>query len=128
MAELRPKRTVFLIDDNETILDVLGQILEKRDYHVLTARSAREAEEVWRLNRLTINAVVSDKWLSEKENSTAILKLFQQDSPDVPIILMTGYPLQDQEERSRVCEGINYLPKPFSPSDLFQALDFLIGK
>jgi DNA-binding NtrC family response regulator len=126
--EARHKRTVFLIDDNETILDVLGQILEKRNYVVLTARTAQEAGLVWRANRGSIQAVVSDKWLSEKENSTALLKEFQLDSPDIPIILMTGYPLQDQEERSRVCEGINYLPKPFSPSDLFQALDFLIGK
>lgn len=111
-----------MIDDNETILDVLVSILETQGYEVLTARDASEAHETWSGNRNRICAVVSDKWLSETENSNGLLQSFQKDMPNVPIIVMTGYSHNDPNAR----EGVNYLPKPFSPSELFKALDSMI--
>jgi DNA-binding NtrC family response regulator len=122
MGEKRHQTTVLLIDDNETVLDVVGLLLAQRDYTVLTARDACEAEQIWSQNRGRINAVVSDKWLNEKENSSRLLNSFQKDEPNVPIILMTGYPHQDENAR----QGFNYLPKPFSPSELFKALDAML--
>jgi two-component system cell cycle sensor histidine kinase/response regulator CckA len=114
-------QTVLLIDDDEGILEVLGLILKRRCFDVLTARNQQEAMAVWKQNQSNISFIVSDRFLSLQEDSSRLLTSFKKDCPEIPIVVMSGFP-PDDESNLLSFPAHRYLTKPFQPFELFDTL------
>jgi DNA-binding NtrC family response regulator len=126
MVNLHGKGTVLLIDDDHAIVDVLGHFLQRRGYDTLKAYNAEEAQSLWNIRRATISAVICDKWLNASYTSSELLRGFAQDNPSLPVVIMSGDPYDDTDQKFVVRDGFNYLPKPFEPNDLFELLECAI--
>jgi DNA-binding NtrC family response regulator len=124
-AEHRP--CVLLIDDEATLLEMLGMLLKKRGYEVLTASTVSVARIAWTLHKARIAAVISDTWLSSTENTNALLTMFKQEIPDIPIIVTSGFLEGVDATVEWNKRRINYLPKPFDTIVMFEALEALTG-
>jgi DNA-binding NtrC family response regulator len=116
-------RTVFVIDDDQAILEVLGLLLKRWNFAVVVANNLESAAEVWRANRDRITAVVSDKCLKVGEDCSPFLRQIHVERPELPLIVMSGYSQDESEPFMTEWEGMRYLTKPFEPSELFRALD-----
>lgn len=82
-----PVRTILLVDDEPSILQVRSLIFESLGYSVLTAESGEEALEILRTH--PVDAVVLDylmPGLNGEETAIGIRRL----QGDVPIVLSSG--------------------------------------
>ncbi len=119
--------TILLVDDEEMIIDVGVQILEKMGYGVLTARQGREAIEVYQQNRQKIAMVILDLVMPGMGGGEVYDRLKEMD-PKVKVLLSSGYSLDGQatEILKRGCDG--FIQKPFNLMELSQKLKQLITK
>ncbi len=117
--------TILLVDDEEMIINVGVQILEKMGYEVLTARQGREAIEVYQQNRQKVVMVILDLIMPGMGGGEVYDRLKEID-PNVKVLLSSGYSLDGQatEILKRGCDG--FIQKPFNLMELSQKLRQLI--
>lgn len=118
---MRGTETVLLVDDEDLVIDVGEQVLERLGYTVLVARSGYDALTVYEQNRNRIDLVILDLVMPEMSGSEAYDRLKTLD-PDITVLLSSGYSLNEQanEILARGCNG--FIQKPFSMSKLSQKL------
>ena len=118
---LKGSETVLLIDDEEMILDVGHDLLEKLGYEVLAAKSGTEAVEIYRTNQGKIDIVILDMVMPEMGGGDAYEKLKEID-PGVKVLLSSGYSIDSQASKilSRGCDG--FIQKPFDIMSLSSEL------
>ena len=109
--------TILLVDDEEMILDVGKAMLEKLGYRLMTAKSGREAITVVAASGEAIDLVILDLIMPEMDG----IKTFdwiRRIEPHIPVMLSSGYALDDQADdiMRRGCRG--FIQKPFSLSEL----------
>ena len=71
--------TILLVDDEEIIIDVSVQLLEKLDYEVLVARNGTEAIEVYKQNKDKVAIVILDMVMPEMGGGEAYARLKEID-------------------------------------------------
>jgi len=83
-------KTVLCVEDDELELEARKRLFESAGFRVLQARSKAEALDVFRSN--SIDAVVLDYWLSGLGgNGTAVAEEIKRKSPDIPVLMLSGY-------------------------------------
>jgi CheY-like chemotaxis protein len=119
--------TILLVDDEEMIIDVGTQILQKLGYEVLTARHGKDAIEVYQQNRQKVAMVILDLIMPEMSGGETYDRLKEMD-PNVKVLLASGYSLDGQatEILNRGCDG--FIQKPFQLKDLSEKLRQIILK
>ena len=119
--------TILLVDDEEMIIDVGAEILQKLGYEVLTASNGIEAIEVYRQNRQKVAMVILDLIMPQMGGGETYDRLKEVD-PQVKVLLSSGYSLDGQatEILKRGCDG--FIQKPFSMEDLSRKLRQIITK
>ena len=118
--------TILFVDDEEEILAVSEEILQTLGYQALVARNGREALEIYRNNRNSIDLVILDMimpGMSGGETHDALRKI----DPHVRVLLSSGYSLDGQanEILQRGCDG--FLQKPFDITALSIKLKEILG-
>ena len=117
---------ILIIDDEETSLDILRQILEIEGYEVVEARNGQEGIEIFR--KQSFDLVITDLVMPVKDGLKTILELRQTD-PDIPVIAISGGGVIDKERYLSVAgyiDRVTTLPKPFNRLDLVDSVHRLI--
>ena len=112
--------TVLAVDDNVLVLMNLAAMLEDLGHLVLTASGAGEALAA--LASAKPNLVITD-YAMPRANGLQLAEAIHELSPDMPVILATGY-----DETPGACAGLLRLSKPFLQSDLAQAIRIATGE
>ncbi|MBW2119279.1 MAG: PAS domain S-box protein [Deltaproteobacteria bacterium] len=109
--------TVLLVDDEDMILDVGEQLLEKMGYTVLIARSGKGAIDIYEKKKDKIDLIILDMIMPEMSGGDTFDRL-KQISPDTKVLLSSGYSINGQanEILGRGCDG--FIQKPFSMEEL----------
>ena len=121
-AELhRAKETVFLIDDDDMIVDVGEQILNSSGYDVVSAKSGKEAIEVYKENHSRIDMVILDMILPDMGGGDTYDRL-KEINPEVKVLLASGYDIdyQGRDIMERGCDG--FIQKPFNMNELLEKI------
>ncbi len=109
--------TILLVEDNAPAREATKAILEMMGYRVMVAADGRAGLELFAQHADTIDLVVSDLMMPEMGG----MELYQQvrsTKPAVNMMIVTGYPLE-QEGRSLLEQGIvDWLQKPFTVKQL----------
>lgn len=113
------KRKILVVDDEVMIRRVLKRFFDKEGYETFEATSEKTAIEMFRLNR-PFDAVLCDISLSG-DDGWKVVEYVQRAHPSTPIMVMSGA-IQDGV-RTDLTFSILY--KPFSPSELIEALEKL---
>lgn len=126
-------QTVLVLEDDESSRFVLREILEHGGFTVLSSTGLNDAVEVCRTHSEGINLLVCDVVLRGPGGPEGIRQL-RQLRPDMAILFVSGYPLEQLENRGMV-EGVNrppgrtdFLQKPFSAKDLLRTVHRLIDQ
>ncbi len=118
---LRTQRTfrVLVVDDEEIARRNLEHILSKEGYLVATAASGVEALAL--LAQRSFDVVLTDLKM-EKVNGLELLATVKETSPDVEVILITGYATVDSAVRAMKQGASDYIAKPFQLDEVRAAI------
>ncbi len=114
--------TVFLVDDENLIIDVASEMIRFLGYDVLVAASGNEALDVYTKNKDTIDIVILDMIMPDMDGEATYDKLKEID-PHSKVILSSGYGLDGkaQEIMDRGCNG--FIQKPFKMAELSSKIE-----
>jgi PAS domain S-box-containing protein len=109
--------TILLVDDEEIVIEVVGQIMESLGYNVFVARSGQEAIEIYWGRKKEIELVVLDMVMPKMSGGVTFERL-KGINPNVKILLSSGYSVDGQasELLKRGCNG--FIQKPFNIKEL----------
>lgn len=119
--------TLLLVDDEDVIVDVGREMLTALGYEVLLARSGREAIEVYEKNKDKIALVILDMVMPDMGGGDAY-DILKDMNPDIMVLLSSGYSINGRatEILERGCDG--FIQKPFSMSQLSEAIRKILDK
>jgi len=113
--------SILLAEDNETTRTLGREILEEFGYSVIEAVDGVDALEKFRAQRERIGLVILDAIMpnmSGREAHDAIRSI----APDMRVLFCSGYAKDVLISQGGLEEGMNYLPKPFTPKELLMTI------
>jgi PAS domain S-box-containing protein len=118
--------TILLVDDDVTVLEVGGMMLQRLGYDVVEAGSGKEAVALYEEKRETIDLVILDMIMPELGGG-ATFDQIKQINPGVKVLLSSGYSREGQanEIMARGCRG--FIQKPFTLEELSQKTGEIVG-
>jgi DNA-binding NtrC family response regulator len=119
--------TVLLVDDEEIVIGVGKQMLEKLGFSVLTAANGKEAIDIYRNNKDRIGLVVMDMIMPGMGAGDTYEQL-QAIDPGIKVLLSSGYGVDEQtnEILQRGCKG--FIQKPFNMQVLSDKIEEVMKK
>jgi len=113
--------TVLVIDDEKEVRNITARILERAGLTVLVAGDGLEGLSVFRERQKRIGVVVMDMTMP-RMGGLVSAKALRSLRPDLPIVLMSGFSVEEATFQSAGL-GINgFVQKPFKPRDLLGAV------
>jgi len=116
----RQQKKILVVDDEPSVTDSLRLILGDAGYEVLTVHSFAESTNI--LQRTEVDLVITDLRLSDATGIDLITHV-KTNTPDVEVILMTGYGSIDVTIEAIKAGAYYYLEKPYTPDRLFALVD-----
>ena len=117
--ELR-KENILIVDDDIDILELLQRHLQSMDYHTYKAVSVKEA--LFILKDTFIDLLITDIQMPEIDG-LQLLKFANEHYPEIPKLVVTGYPSIEGTLEVIKSGATDYLTKPFTKSELKEAID-----
>jgi len=110
--------SVLVVEDDKGVRSTVRRILRAAGYDVVVAASADAAFDLFGQLRGAFDAVITDVQMPGM-NGVELAVSLRKLRPDLPIVLMSGH-----FDATSVgdCEDVEFVPKPFKPSDLTSAL------
>ena len=123
----RGSGTILLVDDEEDVLNMTEKVLQLNGYDVITADDGPGAIETFKSRSGEVSAVVIDLIMPDMpgdETSREIRKI----SPEVPIILLSGYHEIDAAEMKDEFGITAVIRKPYRIDAFLKTLQGIIEK
>ncbi|MCA8938555.1 MAG: response regulator [Planctomycetes bacterium] len=108
---------ILIVDDNQSVLDIVRALLARNGYVIHAALSAEQALET--LNQHRIDVIVSDIMMPETDGYEFVRKL--KDTPkwaEIPIIFLSALDSMEDQFEGFLTGAEAYLTKPFKASEL----------
>ena len=112
---------ILLVDDEEPILTMEKQVLERLGYQVTSRTSSLEALEAFRANPDRFDLVITDTAMPNMPGDKLSGELIKI-RPDIPILLCTGFSQTMSEEKAASLGIKGFLFKPMVMRDLAQKI------
>jgi CheY-like chemotaxis protein len=118
-------KKILFVDDEESILDIYQNLLNKKEYMVYTALTGEEALEI--LNRNVIPVMFFDLRMPEMNGLELCEKI--RESNNISIInAITGYSSLFELEEIRQAGFDDYFKKPIQLEDLISIIENCFDK
>ena len=124
---LKNKGLILLVDDEEIILDVGTQMLEKIGYSVFRARNGKEAIALFREHKEQVNLVILDLQMPEMDGECAY-ELLKEIEPGIKVLISSGCSLRDEANQNLKYGCSGFIQKPFNLKTLSQKVQELMSQ
>ncbi|MGH7603490.1 MAG: response regulator [Gemmatimonadaceae bacterium] len=115
--------TVLLVDDEESVRAIVVKILRRAKYSVIEAENGDAALKAAAAHDGKIDIVVTDMYMPGMRGPELVQALSLA-RPGIRALFMSGY--SDQDPRTSLPEGANFLHKPFSGQSLTSAVEAVL--
>jgi len=118
---------ILIIDDDEQIVDMLSQTLEREGYDIATASDGDEGLDRFRENPADL--IITDLIMPEKEGIEIIIEL-RATYPNIKIIAISGGARTAPEEYLALAKGLgaqHTFTKPVNRDELLSAIHELLN-
>jgi len=118
-------RTILIVDDSESIRDLLASVLADGGYAVLTAADGRQAIRI--LSTRSVDLIVTDLYMPEADGLELLITVqkMPQRPPVIAMSSQTG--VMDVLHVAKRLGAKKILRKPFPPAELLQHAKALLG-
>jgi two-component system cell cycle sensor histidine kinase/response regulator CckA len=118
--------SIFVVEDEDDLLKLTKEILERHGYKVITANDGKEAIALYLQNKEEIKVVLIDVMMPVMGGSASIREL-RKVNPEIKIIAVSG--LIDKDRLTEVADLANaFLSKPFTTKELLQTIHEVMSK
>ncbi|MEP3382229.1 MAG: sigma-54 dependent transcriptional regulator [Maribacter dokdonensis] len=114
------KENILIVDDDIDILELLQRHLQAMGYHTYKAVSVKEA--LFILKDTFIDLIITDIQMPEIDG-LQLLKFANEHYPEIPKLVVTGYPSVEDSLEVIKSGATDYLTKPFTKSELKEAIE-----
>jgi len=111
-------KTILVVDDEAGYRDLLSLELAGHGFSVATACDGERAVEL--LAAGGVDLVITDMKMPRMDGLDVLLAV-KRSAPDTPVIIMTGYAVEDRAEAA-IREARAFLRKPFDIAELKTAV------
>ena len=108
---------ILIVDDEESIIDVVRRLLERLGYRTTACMRSEEALQIFKADPKAFDLVITDMTMPKMTGDQLANELLKV-RPDIPIILCTGYSERITEEEARKIGIKAFAIKPLSVKDL----------
>ncbi len=112
------KASILLVDDVKALRDAFSRMLLRAGHEVRVAASGREAVKIFDKEKFDI--VFTDLGMPEM-SGWEVAKYVKEKNPKVPVILITGWGAQLDDEKAKESGVDRILAKPFTIDDILRA-------
>ena len=117
------KPNVLVVDDNESIREVLTILLSRRGYRCESATNGIEAVE--KVRESDFDAVVTDLQMPEMDG-IALTRELSLHFSDLSVMVMTGCSDESVSERAFLAGAKEFVTKPFNVPDVVTRLQRML--
>ena len=120
-TQLRQGReTILVAEDEQSLREMIAELLMYQGYNVLTAHSGRHALEVWDEAKGEIDLLVTDMIMPEGILGGELAERLLAKKPGLKVIFTSGYSPEMAGKDISLIEGTNFMPKPYSIGKMAQ--------
>ena len=114
------KQQILIVDDNPNMSSLLAEMLEIFEFDSQRAGNGQEAMDI--LGGDSFSMVITDLRMPEMSGSE-LLKNIKENHPDLPVVVISGYNLAEEEDTllSELADG--FINKPFKMVDIENMLN-----
>ncbi len=116
-------KKILVLDDDRIVLESCKRVLEAEGFKVFLVSSAREAVEL--LTTGYFDLMIMDVKMPEHDGMYLLEKIKEKWPldiwPELPVVVMSGYPTPDTISESLVRGAREFLVKPFTPDELISS-------
>jgi PAS domain S-box-containing protein len=115
-VSLRGEETVLVVEDEDSVRDLVRQILEDHGHAVLTARHGRDAMLIAERYERPIDLLVTDVVMPEMGGGELVHRLLAR-RPNIKVLYISGYTNDEVVRRGVQGAPASFLHKPFTSDD-----------
>jgi two-component system cell cycle sensor histidine kinase/response regulator CckA len=119
--------TILVIEDEEAIMDLNRQLLERMGYRVLEARTGKEAVDLAETFDGDIDLALLDIKLPDM-GGEKVYPLLIKARPDLKVIVCSGYSIDGPVQDVLDAGAQAFVQKPFSPRPFSEKLKEVLAK
>jgi len=108
-------KRILVVDDEEDILGLLSELLQRWGFEADTVTNGREALE--RFHGRDFDLVLTDLKMPDMDG-LELLRRIREENPRVPVLMLTGFPTVDSAVQAIQEGAYDYLIKPINPEEL----------
>jgi PAS domain S-box-containing protein len=114
--------TILLVEDDVSIRRVVAKCLKRWGYTVIEAEDGTSAMNLWPLHRGQIELVITDMMMPGGLNGLELAQALRRESPDLKVIITSGYAIDLAREGSPIVESVRFLQKPYEIDTLAKSI------
>jgi CheY-like chemotaxis protein len=119
--------TILVIENEASNRILIERVLSTRGYNCISATNGSEALEI--LDEQPVNLILTDLSMPILDGyQTTQLIRARPGMANVPIVAVTAYALNDENEAALKIGCTEYLTKPFKPRQLLEVVARLLGQ
>ncbi len=107
--------TILIIDDEESILDLLSLVFRKDGFQIKTCSEAEKVFDI--IQTESFDLLLCDIRMPPVDGMD-VLRFLRREKPEVPVIMMTGYGSVKQAVEALKLGALDYVMKPFDVEEL----------
>ena len=111
LKESAGDETILVVEDNDSVRELVCAALEKMSYRVLRTKNGEESLALADKCNCTVDLLLTDVVMPGM-NGRELHERLSRRWPDIKVIYMSGYPEQVVSQHGVLEEGINFLQKP----------------
>jgi len=119
---IRKKATILLVEDEDSLREVVAEFLRSEGHKVVAAGSLDEACEVALKRRLEIELLLTDVVL-KGGNANQLVHRLKEQACVFPVLYMSGYTPDAIVHHGVLEPGVMFLQKPFSRTGLLDKVE-----
>ncbi len=119
------KAKIIVADDEDTLLELLSDLLSSYGFSVLQAHNGKDVMEILKLNS-DVDLLIIDRKMPEMDGLTCI-KEINRTGIKTPIILVSGSQNTSEKNFGEKIEVAKILNKPYDFEDLLQIINKLLN-
>src|SRR5690606_25910738 len=113
------KENILIVDDDYDMLELLQRNLTNQHFHTYKAASVTEAIDILKLS--SIDLLITDLQMPGIDG-LELIKYVDEHFPELPKLVITGYPSLDGAVNAMRSGALDYLVKPFTQQELKNAV------
>ena len=119
------QHSILVVDDELLIRDLLYDFFQQQGWNIAVAENGEKALEILRSRK--IDLLLTDIKMPQMDGITLTSQV-REKYPDIPVVLMTGYPSVETAVEGIRVKVEDYIIKPFNINKLFKTLKSQLEK